>query len=261
MHTTSCRIHLVAESVQLGVAARSSRDTNRVILRCYRFYQSTNDNEAPIRATTTEMIVVAIDIGLTNLGFVKVRIRGKDDYECLVADLVDTTTFTCDQRTCKLRHSACHVDWIDHLLQRYRADFDEAEVVLIERQPPQGHKAPEQLLYAAMRDKAVLIHPRSFLAWVGIGSMDYELRKEAIVRRAKRIYKDDVAQAALKRERAHDIGDGLNFVDYHVATDKTMQRRFEKPIPPLLCAAFDHLEQFRFCGKRKRDILPTDESN
>lgn len=211
--------------------------------------------EAPMstRHRFVLMIVVAIDIGLINLAFCKVRVHGKDDYECLVADLVDTTTFTCDRRTCKLRHSACHVDWIDHLLQKYRADFDEAEVVLIERQPPQGHKASEQLLYASLRDKAVLIHPRSFLAWAGIGAMDYELRKEAIVKRAKRLYKDEVAQTALQMERAHDIGDGLNFVAYYVATSREMQCRFQRPTPPLLCAAFDHFEQFRFTGKRKRD--------
>ena len=198
------------------------------------------------------MIVIAIDIGIVNLGLCKVRVRGIDDYECLLARLVDTTRFTCDRRTCKLKHTACHVDWAQHLLQTYRADFDEANVVLIERQPPQGHKAPEQLLYAALRDKAVLIHPRSVLAWVGISSMDYELRKEAMVRRAKRTYTDDVAQIALAQERAHDIGDALIFVSYYVAKDASMKKKFAKPIGPLTCAAFEHFEKFRFCGKRKR---------
>ena len=114
------------------------------------------------------MIIVGIDIGLVNLGICKIKVHKLGKYECLMADLVDTTHFKCDRQTCQLRHEACHVDWVSHLLQSYKEDFDKAEIVCIERQPPGGHAASEQLLFAALREKAVLIHPRSFIAWMCI---------------------------------------------------------------------------------------------
>ena len=198
-----------------------------------------------------QMIIVGIDIGLVNLGICKIKVHKLGKYECLMADLVDTTHFKCDRQTCQLRHEACHVDWVSHLLQSYKEDFDKAEIVCIERQPPGGHAASEQLLFAALREKAVLIHPRSFIAWMCIGSLDYEFRKVAVVNHARRVFAaDPIAQVALGKGRAHDIADALLQSVFHVET--RLKTRFPKPVPRIQAAAFEHMESFRNVGKRKR---------
>jgi hypothetical protein len=47
--------------------------------------------------------------------------------------------------------------------------FEMADFILIERQPPMGLTAVEQLIFSRWRDKAILVHPRSMHKYFNIG--------------------------------------------------------------------------------------------
>lgn len=166
---------------------------------------SLNDNGGPIT-------VLSIDIGIQHLGMVLSRID--KDYtfrEILWIDLVDITVFTCDRSTCKLYHDKTFVDWMSHILEKYREIFEKANYVLIERQPPQGLVVVEQILFGCMRDKAILISPNSVHKFFGIGQYDYDGRKLASVNISKRYIPEGFGKKLGIYDRIHDISDCVLF--------------------------------------------------
>lgn len=162
------------------------------------------------------MLLICIDVGIINMGIAVVEAASYDDMDCRYADKFDITDFVCGP-DCDLPHDSVMSDWVAHFIRRHEAYFDAADVVLIERQPPMGHRCTEQLLFNAYRDKAVLIHPRSFHCFFNISTMNYEDRKRALVAKAKQYFaRSEIAQAALSQERAHDIADAMLFSIYYV---------------------------------------------
>lgn len=166
---------------------------------------------------TLVMLLFCIDIGITNMGVAYIKAHSPDQLECIHAARVDITDFKCT-KDCNLHHGAVTADWISHLIGDYQTDLDSADVVLIERQPPMGHRCVEQLLFQAFRHKAVLIHPRSFLCYFNISRLEYDDRKKTLVSRAKRVFQTSPAdiQRALQQERAHDVADAMLFAVYYV---------------------------------------------
>ena len=204
------------------------------------------------RATRAMLEIVSFDIGIVNMAVVQVQVHASDDFRFGWGHLIDITRFRCDRSTCRLRHDACHVDWIAHLCQRFHTELESADFVLIERQPPGGHAAPEQLLFSYCRDKARLVHPRSFLAHLKIGGMDYELRKQMVVKKAQRIFRCPAAQDALSLPRSHDVADALMFVVYFSAQPecrKLLQK--EVDISNSAIDAMKFMDSFR-CRRGKR---------
>ena len=150
------------------------------------------------------------------MGIAVVEVVSHDDIDCHYAEKIDITDFACGPN-CELHHDSVMADWVAHFIRRHEAYLNAADVVLIERQPPMGHRCTEQLLFNAYRDKAVLIHPRSFHRFFNVSMMNYDDRKRALVAKAKRyLAGSKTAQAALSQERAHDVADAILFSVYYV---------------------------------------------
>lgn len=168
--------------------------------------------------------VLSIDIGIQHLAMVLSSIS--KDYtfqEILWMDLIDITLFTCDKKTCKLHHDRTFVDWMSHVLEKYKEIFQRANYVLIERQPPQGLVAVEQILFGSMRDKSVLISPNSVHKFFGIGQYDYDTRKIASVNISKK-YISPVFKKKLENcDRIHDICDCILFTIFWSQKQKQAQ--------------------------------------
>ena len=154
--------------------------------------------------------VVAIDIGLINFAVVRLTIDHDLKLTVKAIHLLDITYFTCSRRTCNLGHTHTACDWIAHFVREYRSLFTGADVVLIERQPPQGFRSIEQLLFREFRSKAQLVATNTLHAFYHVGHLDYDGRKVAMVREAKRRFgHSPKAGKMLKLQRSHDVADAL----------------------------------------------------
>lgn len=191
------------------------------------------------------MLLLCIDIGIINMGVAYVKAHSHDYLECIHAACVDITKFTCT-RDCKLSHEAIMVDWIAHFISRYQDEFDNADVVLIERQPPMGHRCAEQLLYQAFRSKAVLVHPRSFHCYCNVSGLSYDDRKTAIVLLARRMFKSssDDALKVLQTERAHDAADAMLFAWYYVSRPDVQFKLYPPAQKKIITDAEAHFKKF-----------------
>ena len=162
------------------------------------------------------MLAVSIDIGYYNLGFVKVRIEDGIPH-VLIARKIDLTCLThnsvplCD---CKLHHSRAMADLVLHFIQEYRDHFDEADQVLVERQPPGGFGAIETLIVATFRDKIDMISPNSMHKHFNIGHLDYEHRKQKTEEIAGKYLNHLESYNTLLRK--HDIADAMCMVLYRI---------------------------------------------
>lgn len=128
--------------------------------------------------------ILSVDIGIIHFALVLLECDLEYTYKDIIwFDLIDITRFQhLDERSkqdCKLYHSKTMTDWISHVTYLHAEVFELAEFIVIERQPPQGHTALEQLLFHQFRSKAVLVSPRSVHAFFGWSTeTDYLKRKE-----------------------------------------------------------------------------------
>lgn len=133
------------------------------------------------------MKVVAVDVGLSNFAFVWVDVGDRGVVTVSGVRRLDLTLL-CHERVtraqCTLQHGNNATDRIEHFLQEHGGILDDADVILIEQQPPGGLVHVEQLLFSRYRNKAQLCSPVSLHKWLGIGGLDYEARKERTVARA-----------------------------------------------------------------------------
>jgi hypothetical protein len=175
------------------------------------------------RTARRALRLVSVDVGIVHLAFVDVRVevdgvlRVKPQSFSVssmhLVDLRECGHAHVSVENCTLPHTKETVDRISHFLQDHGAAFDNADVVLIERQPPCGLCNVQDLLFARYRMKTQLVSPNKVHAFFGIGGLDYDARKVAVTR---------IARAALERgagsprgdpfasfTRAHDVADAL----------------------------------------------------
>jgi len=154
----------------------------------------------------TNTYILSIDIGIRHLGLSLLRIN--DEYDVLNVvwvNLIDITEFNC-LPNCVLYHEKTATDWLAHVLHRYYDIFEKASKILIERQPPTGQTHIEQILFCALRDKSVLVHPRSMHCHFYMNGLDYDKRKECSIRLGLKYISKEVLA---KFDRAHDITDSI----------------------------------------------------
>ena len=157
--------------------------------------------------------VLCIDIGVINLGMAaliydKVTLEFR---EVVGIDLIDITTFVHeDNELCCLNHTRTFTDWMEHVFQYHKAAFNGADKILIERQPPFGFVAVEQLIYSRYRNKCELIAPNSVHKHFGIGKLSYEGRKDKVIEIAlKHIIKPNIIEEFNSFDRRHDMADAV----------------------------------------------------
>ena len=159
--------------------------------------------------------ILCIDIGVINLGM-SVIICDRNTYafrDVVGVDLLDITTFphppggSCE---CCLNHTKTFTDWMEHIFQYYRIVFDSVDKILIERQPPMGFVAVEQLIFTKYRHKCELISPNSVHKFFGIGKYDYNTRKQRVEEIALKYIKNPaILEEFMGFERRHDMADSV----------------------------------------------------
>jgi hypothetical protein len=165
-------------------------------------------------------LILSIDIGIKHLALVLSSVSENYDFENIVwFDLVDITKFNC-KPNCPLLHSKTFADWIRHFIDNYEVILNKAERILIERQPPQGLVAVEQLIYGCFREKSILISPNSVHKFFDIGHLDYHNRKDAAVNLTMNYFKGDLYTRLNKHWRKHDICDAVLFTLFWVRKEK-----------------------------------------
>ena len=142
----------------------------------------------------------------------------------------------CD---CKIPHTNETCDRVMHFIQEYMPVFDEADIILIERQPPMGLKDVEALITQAFRSKVQLISPNKMHKFWGISRYDYERRKE----HTEKIASEYVDLTSYTRK--HDVADAVCIAMFYIKTHY-------KPKPKRL--PFD---EFRFDQRHKFVVRPS----
>lgn len=200
--------------------------------------------------------VVAIDIGVINMGVVELERVGAGAPCLLSCRRLDiTANGNCCRTACPLGHTGAMADWIQHLLT-YDNEFTDAcaraSVVLIERQPPLGFRDCEQLLFSALREKAVLVQPRSVHSQFMIGSLTYDERKDAACRIVNSRFSECQAWATFKG-RSHDVADAVLIALWGFEKHPELVK-VHKPPPSIdELVSFDAIEQYR-CKRPKQAL-------
>lgn len=157
--------------------------------------------------------ILSIDVGIKHLG-ISISIADEEFKlkEVLFMDLLDITKFPHREgkniKNCTLHHSKTFSDWMEHVFVLYEEYFEQCEYILIERQPPMGLVAVEQLVFSKYREKSHLISPNSMHKFFNIGGLDYDQRKtitEKICRR--KITNPELIKQYDSFFRKHDIAD------------------------------------------------------
>ena len=166
------------------------------------------------------MFVLGIDVGIINLGLCLLKCDDKYNARGLISwKHIDITYMRHNKVTrckCTLGHSNCICDRIQHVIQEEADIFDIADFIIIEQQPPCGHVAVEQLIFAQFRSKAHLISPVSMHKTYGMRSLDYNERKEYTRQFFAKspIIEDHVKTILYDRDRSHDVYDAYMIAEF-----------------------------------------------
>ena len=121
------------------------------------------------------MKVLAIDIGYHNMGLVVADCGKSPNIDVKYIKKVSLEDY-------KHLGSNDIVDLVPLMVDDHRDIFDEAETILIERQPPGGFTNIEVLLTYMFRDKVKLVSPVSMHTHFGMRHLNYDERKERTTR-------------------------------------------------------------------------------
>lgn len=178
-----------------------------------------------------EYCVLSIDIGIIHLG-ISVSLLDKEYnlIDIIWIHLINITEFQhpkgITHKNCNLYHTKTFCDWLEHVFRDNFDFFDMSDFILIERQPPMGIVAVEQLIFSKWRSKSILISPNSMHKFFNIGGCDYEKRKEYVVKIAKIKITDKVLLEQLSwYGREHDIADSICLMLFWI---KKKQEEYKK---------------------------------
>ena len=165
------------------------------------------------------MYILSIDVGMLNLGLVYIKWDG-ESIDVEVARKIDLTR--CIHRVvppneCTLYHTNAICDRVAHFFQEWEFYFVQADIILMERQPPMGLKDIEALIQFNWRSKVHMISPQSMHKHFRM-SGDYDMRKIETTAMAT-----PYLLGHKLPERKHDIADAVCMFLFWKAT---------RPLPP-----------------------------
>lgn len=172
-----------------------------------------------MKSTDFDKAIMSIDIGVQHLGISVSIIKKYKFVDIIWIDLIDITKFNCDS-DCKLGHTKTFCDWLAHIFKREKQFFDLVNVILIERQPPKGFTAIEQLIFYRWRTKAKLIAPRSVQKHFGMTGMKYDERKDYALKLALNNVPKYLHEQLYSYDRQHDIADTILMTLYWCSVQK-----------------------------------------
>lgn len=218
-----------------------------------------------------DSVILCVDIGVINLGLAALTYDSKNfKFKNVVGvELIDITEFhhpcgVCSEN-CGLQHTKTFTDWMEHIFLTYSNAFENCDKIIIERQPPGGFNAIEQLIFSRYRDKTELVSPRSMHKFLDIGMFNYDRRKECVVKFAKNLIKNHKIIEDLEMyERKHDMADAICLGYYWLNFQRSCQREEEMKIKALeIQMAYlnnpkdcnNYLQQFIYIGNCRRNYM------
>lgn len=158
--------------------------------------------------------ILAIDPGILNLGWVLVRGRHRDGRRpaemAVVRHGLENLTRPCREPGCTLPRSR---ELWDRLGHTHAVPCDEADVIVVERQPPGGLGEVVSFFYERHGPKVVRVHPRSMHAFYGISGFNYDGRKACV----ENIARNWLAFKGTEN-RCHDIADAACMAFFYLST-------------------------------------------
>jgi hypothetical protein len=196
--------------------------------------------------------ILSIDIGCSHLALALFLVDQDFVIEkFLDFNLIDITQYThnvCGNiKNCKMYHTNNFSDRVEHLYVEHPC-FHEADIILVEKQPPQGFVVIEQLIFNKFRDKTILIHPRSVHLHFKMGHLDYENRKVFSEKVCEKFITEKQKEELNSFERKHDVSDALLQCHYYCFTtnfNRKLKKQEESRKNKFLNAV-ERLETFRY---------------
>ena len=182
--------------------------------------------------------ILSIDVGILNLGYVFCEIVN-DNIIVIDCDKIDITVMRhviipfCN---CKLNHDNCAPDYLEHFFQEHHLIFNEAHIILVERQPIIGITNIQDLILNKYRNKTLLISPNRVHKHFSM-SKNYSFRKIQAEMIASPYLHDQINYK--NKLRKHDIADAMLLIIFYYSSF------LKKKIVEKLCN-IDHIEKFRF---------------
>lgn len=214
--------------------------------------------------TDKYLYILSIDIGIINLGLILLECN--KDYtlhDIIWFDLINITSFNHldrqSEKECRLSHTKTFTDWLSHIFYLHHELFTLCSHILIERQPPSGHVAVEQLLFFNFREKSVLIHPRSVHSFMGWKQEDnYEIRKkksvEVLQYRLLRSERKYLQQEFDKFNRQHDISDAY-IQSLYFLSKKYIENKMNKSHSTIDINDFFNKYKFNMSVKEEDELI------
>jgi len=186
--------------------------------------------------------VASFDIGIRNLAACFCRVHDETfEIECVSSIYkFDLYLERCDSMVpAKKKCIACkrtrrggmdEIDGLFHVLAGpLKEELKRSNIVLVERQPPQGIQTVQAILYERFIDRIRLLSPQKMHAFFGMTGLDYEGRKKRVEILARELLCQKADPSLVTRydalPRKHDVADALCFVSYFAG----LQARSKKP--------------------------------
>jgi hypothetical protein len=168
--------------------------------------------------------LVSVDVGYSNMAIVELTTDFKDFtvnnvYKINLSNFNETEVYLS----------------MIKFISEYKKLFDNADLILIERQPPQGLTNIQDILAFNFSSKVKLICPRSMHKHFLISKLDYDSRKQHTVKITSKYLKNFLIFD--NESRKHDIADAFCLALYYIEKNKKLEILEPEPIP-------ENLEEF-----------------
>ena len=120
------------------------------------------------------LLIVAIDVGIKNLGYCAIR----SEPSKLVYEVIEWAN---EQLTEGSYQPMKNVDYIQSFVQRHAHLLEEAQLIVIERQMRVNMRIIEAVLHALHYDRCIVVPARTIKAHYGLCMRNYRLNKLAAV--------------------------------------------------------------------------------
>lgn len=156
--------------------------------------------------------ILSIDIGVENLAWVLIDAQTRDILGWHVGPVHDAAEYV----------PMNNVDYVLRYIDRHRAHFDRADIVLIERQMRVNMRVIEALFHALCYQRATVLSARTVKARYGLCMRNYRLNKKAVAEYVRAHLPDNWRAWYEAQKKRDDLADALlqawYYIDTHPAT-------------------------------------------
>jgi len=159
--------------------------------------------------------IVSVDVGIKNLGLCVF------DFSTAKFVFWDNVSLVPNGRY----QPAENVQYVRNFVQRFNYFFDDANVIIIERQMRCNMRIIESVLQTMFYDKCVIINAKSVKAHYSLGTKNYRMNKLRAVQWAEKFvannagaFADAVTLPFSMKHKKDDLADALLLIAYYLDT-------------------------------------------